>query len=340
MMATSYADFMNLSQEIANKWKSHQQIINTAIWLISPQGSEAEETLRVQQERLMACLLMTPFSSDFGRKIGQMLVEQLAISPEKLTRWQQMLTEQLLTDLSGAEVSWLAPRMTALWAEVSAGYALAQQAQHKREVSDLKEKISTERSVLKHQADEGEARFRALFEANYTPVVLSYNNRVLSVNTAVTLMLGYSAEELLGQDIGSLVETIVPTADQPYVLAQLEETQTSSYQTPCWHKNGSIMMVDISTRKIIYEGKTMRLTVLNPQTDASQPLITQAEANLTPRQLDVLTLLARGFTDQEIASKLNISIHTVKRHNRNIFEKLRVTNRVGAVAWALKALPM
>jgi LuxR family transcriptional regulator, maltose regulon positive regulatory protein len=55
---------------------------------------------------------------------------------------------------------------------------------------------------------------------------------------------------------------------------------------------------------------------------------------LSDRELDVLSLMAEGLTNQEIGSRLFISIHTVKAHTRNIYSKLDSHNRTEAVAKA------
>lgn len=58
---------------------------------------------------------------------------------------------------------------------------------------------------------------------------------------------------------------------------------------------------------------------------------------LSPREQEVLELLARGFLRKEIAERLGISEETVKSHLDRIYQKLHVTCREHAVA---KALPM
>ncbi len=55
---------------------------------------------------------------------------------------------------------------------------------------------------------------------------------------------------------------------------------------------------------------------------------------LTPRQLEVLSLVARGAADKEIATTLGISTATAQKHVTNILERLRVPNRAAAVAAA------
>jgi two-component system nitrate/nitrite response regulator NarL len=57
---------------------------------------------------------------------------------------------------------------------------------------------------------------------------------------------------------------------------------------------------------------------------------------LTARELEVLTLLARGFAQDEIASRLVISPKTAATHLQHILEKLRVHSRAQAVAAAFR----
>jgi pimeloyl-ACP methyl ester carboxylesterase/DNA-binding CsgD family transcriptional regulator len=60
----------------------------------------------------------------------------------------------------------------------------------------------------------------------------------------------------------------------------------------------------------------------------------RSEVALTARELEVLRLVAAGFTDAEIASQLVLSAHTVHRHVSNIRTKLGVTSRAAAAVWA------
>lgn len=59
-------------------------------------------------------------------------------------------------------------------------------------------------------------------------------------------------------------------------------------------------------------------------------------ARLSPRERGVLEHLARGATNKEIASALDISENTVKNHLKSIMGKLHLENRVQVVAYALR----
>lgn len=57
---------------------------------------------------------------------------------------------------------------------------------------------------------------------------------------------------------------------------------------------------------------------------------------LTPRELEILSLIAMGLTNREIADRLGISHNTVKTHVGHILEKLRLRNRTEAVSRHLR----
>src|SRR5260370_36911714 len=68
---------------------------------------------------------------------------------------------------------------------------------------------------------------------------------------------------------------------------------------------------------------------------AAFPQQSSVQTNLlSERELEVLQLLARGASNQEIAQELVIVVDTVKRHVSHIFSKLGVQNRVQAVRQA------
>ncbi len=55
---------------------------------------------------------------------------------------------------------------------------------------------------------------------------------------------------------------------------------------------------------------------------------------LSPRELEILALIAQGLSNQEIGKRLFLALDTVKGHNRRIFEKLQVQRRTEAIAHA------
>ncbi len=129
--------------------------------------------------------------------------------------------------------------------------------------------------------------------------------------------------------IGILILTAYD--DDPYVLAVLQAGA-----------NGYVLKTadaDEITQAVrdVHEGKS----VLDPS--VARKLMTQLAGrsvdkpieSLTPREMDVLQLAARGLTNKAIGAHLNVSDRTVQGHLANIFGKLHVTTRTEAVMRAV-----
>jgi len=67
----------------------------------------------------------------------------------------------------------------------------------------------------------------------------------------------------------------------------------------------------------------------------SQPNEKEGEENLTKREIEVLTGLVNGMLNKEIADALNISIHTVVRHRKNIAMKTGIRSQSGLTIYAI-----
>ena len=68
---------------------------------------------------------------------------------------------------------------------------------------------------------------------------------------------------------------------------------------------------------------------------SSQAASTDGDVDLTPRQLEVLRLVAQGLRNSEIAERLTISEQTVKTHVAHLLEKLGVASRLQAARYAI-----
>ncbi len=68
----------------------------------------------------------------------------------------------------------------------------------------------------------------------------------------------------------------------------------------------------------------------------AEPRSGAEEYGLTSRERQILQLLVDGLTIRQIAGRLEVSFHTVDTHIRNIYSKLHVHNRGGAVAKAVQ----
>ena len=67
---------------------------------------------------------------------------------------------------------------------------------------------------------------------------------------------------------------------------------------------------------------------------AREPAMYDPESGLSKREFQILELMAEGKSNKEISEELFVSIHTVKSHASNLFEKLEVKSRTQAIVKA------
>jgi HD-GYP domain-containing protein (c-di-GMP phosphodiesterase class II) len=84
----------------------------------------------------------------------------------------------------------------------------------------------------------------------------------------------------------------------------------------------------------VESGRLDRDAVLSAAGHLVRPRPRELPAGLTERELDVLLALARGRSNQEIASDLGISPKTVGHHIQHVYEKAGVRSRAAATVWA------
>lgn len=94
-------------------------------------------------------------------------------------------------------------------------------------------------------------------------------------------------------------------------------------------KNSSPDKIISALREIHEGGSPMSLSIARKVVSSFQRPV--AHNQLSEREMEVLTLLAKGLLYKEIAEKLTISKGTVSQHVHNIYEKLHVQNRTEAI---------
>jgi DNA-binding NarL/FixJ family response regulator len=82
------------------------------------------------------------------------------------------------------------------------------------------------------------------------------------------------------------------------------------------HQGGSPMNAEIAKKLVLRFQKTP---------------FSKNEYHLTPKEQQVLDLMAKGYLYKEIADELNNTVNTIKQHIRNIYEKLHVQNKAEAI---------
>jgi DNA-binding CsgD family transcriptional regulator len=93
------------------------------------------------------------------------------------------------------------------------------------------------------------------------------------------------------------------------------------------------LLTGVAGLRLASPGETSDVTLTDTpiEADAASP-----DPVLTARETEVLTLLAEGASNKEIARRLDISVHTAKFHVGRILDKLDATGRTDAVAHAAR----
>ncbi len=116
----------------------------------------------------------------------------------------------------------------------------------------------------------------------------------------------------------------------PYEAARIQVLQAQAYEKIGDAENARIER-EAARRAFTQLGATFDLAQLDARETA---VISESEGLLTDRELEVLRLVAKGSSNRRIAEALTISEKTVARHMSNIFNKLDLTSRTAAAAYA------
>lgn len=96
-------------------------------------------------------------------------------------------------------------------------------------------------------------------------------------------------------------------------------------------KSDSPMQILEAVKELYDGGSPMSNQIARKVVESFKRHPVKAEYQLTPRESEVLQLLSKGLLYKEIATQLNISNETVRRHCFNIYDKLHVHNRTEAL---------
>jgi DNA-binding CsgD family transcriptional regulator len=94
------------------------------------------------------------------------------------------------------------------------------------------------------------------------------------------------------------------------------------------------LLANVPGLQLVGAGESADVTLLHYSNGVSGPV--EGDVPLTPRELEVLTLLAEGLSNKAIAGRLGISVHTAKFHVGALIDKLDAIGRTDAVAHAAR----
>jgi DNA-binding CsgD family transcriptional regulator len=154
-------------------------------------------------------------------------------------------------------------------------------------------------------------------------VVLGPDGRTVARNRTAGRLLGRGDSRPCWEVMGSLAGTEgLPCAPGCAVALRKEGLESGRHTRFRWHREPcDLWCVPVGE---------MAVCILRP------PRPPGARERLTPRELDVLTLVAEGETTAGIAARLDVSTATVRTHVENVRGKLGVATRAAMVAQAYR----
>jgi PAS domain S-box-containing protein len=213
-----------------------------------------------------------------------------------------------------------------------------------------------------------ESLLAALDRATDGAYVIDENQRIVYWSPAAERLLGYSAEETMGQPCYEILRGR-DEQERLWCRGNCHVTATSQAGEPVdtfniftRTKGGSIRWLNVSILPLslavdepphvvhlfrdvteLHQREQFTQQVLglvqNLQQPATPPMArakADAEDGLTPREREVLALLADGLSTDAIAETLSISRSTTRNHIQNILQKLQIHSRAEAVAYAFE----
>lgn len=154
----------------------------------------------------------------------------------------------------------------------------------------------------------------------------------------ILLWLNPAAERLVGDARGRRFTEVVSATDRPRakdeftkkIIGTVPSTDASVHVL---RADGSEARVEISSAPL-HDGNTI-VGVFGLVSRPAEPRARAAKhPKLTPRELEILRLIAEGESTEQIAEALHIARETVRNHVRSILGKLEVHSRIEAIAVA------
>jgi DNA-binding NarL/FixJ family response regulator len=156
-------------------------------------------------------------------------------------------------------------------------------------------------------------RIRARYPAIQVLILTMHESEEYFLQAMRMGAAGYLVKKVAPGDLSSAVRTIA--SGGAFLYPGLAKALIRAYLTP----------------------STAQPTPITPPPDASEQTSSANKlAVLTPRELEVLTMVAEGLTNQEIANRLVLSIKTVQAHRANVMDKLGLHDITHLVRFALR----
>ena len=159
--------------------------------------------------------------------------------------------------------------------------------------------------------------------------------RFLRLNAAAERASGKSNAELVGHHFTELLPAGARESVTAHFCRAAECGEPTDFETVFIDAGGHLRAVRAQHLPLRSEGAIIGVLILAWEAGGptAEPIV-EPQPRLTPRQSEVLELIASGMSTSEIAKQLTLSTETVRNHLRSVFRELNVHTRLEAIAAA------
>jgi PAS domain S-box-containing protein len=195
---------------------------------------------------------------------------------------------------------------------------------------------------------------QALDHVDLAVIATDADGVVSTWNTRAERLYGWAREEAIGRHIAELTVPSASRAVAEEIMDALRQGRTWQGSFRLRRKDGTTFTAFVKDSPILEDGKLVGIVgvsieLSDPELVSAVRTVVDTSGNhnsnhngrkqrtLSPREREILGLLARGLTGEQIAERLVLSPETIRTHIRNAREKLGASTRVEAVTMALIA---
>jgi PAS domain S-box-containing protein len=162
------------------------------------------------------------------------------------------------------------------------------------------------------------------------------DGRFVHMNAAAERASGYSNAQLVGRNHTDLLRPEARENVETQFRRAVERGEPTDFETVFVDAGGNLRGVR-AQHLPLHDGDTIvgvLILAFEVRRPPTEPIRLKPDPRLTPRQREILDLIASGLSTAEVARELTLSPETVRNHLRNASKELRAHTRVEAIATA------
>jgi len=185
--------------------------------------------------------------------------------------------------------------------------------------------LGTEKSLSIDTANDGYEVLEKVNKADYDVCLLDIGMpKMDGIATAKALKEKKSPPKII----------ILSTYNDKEIVSEMMKTGVEGYLLKNCSKHELVEAIQKVADGGKYFSEEVQSTIVNQFTTYLTQQKNKAEKILTPREIEIVQLLAREYTNEKIANELNISFRTVETHRKNIMQKTKSHNLAGLLKFA------